>query len=81
MRTQFAQFLRVLFWYYTIISLRLLSIGLKICVRTSLVIVGCQIYFGLDPACIRRMRSHPKIVKNGFLALTRSRCILQKKVK
>ncbi|OXU17664.1 hypothetical protein TSAR_014644 [Trichomalopsis sarcophagae] len=27
------------------------------------------------------MRSHPKIAKNGFLALTRILCILQKKLK
>ncbi|OXU18247.1 hypothetical protein TSAR_004969, partial [Trichomalopsis sarcophagae] len=58
------------------ISKRLLSVGLKICVQTLLVIVKCQIYFGLDPACIRRMRSHPKIAKNGFLAVTRILCIL-----
>ncbi|OXU17706.1 hypothetical protein TSAR_015122 [Trichomalopsis sarcophagae] len=56
---------------------RLLSIELKICVRTPL--VRCQIYFGLDPTCIRRMRSNPKIAKNGFLALTRILSILQKK--
>ncbi|OXU26850.1 hypothetical protein TSAR_014667 [Trichomalopsis sarcophagae] len=66
MRAQFVQFLRVLFWCHTIISERLLSIGLKMCVRTSFVIVRCQIYFGLDPACIRRMRSHQKIAKNDF---------------
>ncbi|OXU18117.1 hypothetical protein TSAR_008632, partial [Trichomalopsis sarcophagae] len=75
----FCVFFEYKFWCYTIISKRLLSIGLKISVRTPLVIARCQIYFGLNPAFIRRMMTHPKIAKNRFLARTRILCILQKR--
>ncbi|OXU21843.1 hypothetical protein TSAR_010059 [Trichomalopsis sarcophagae] len=44
-------------------------------------IVRCQINSGLDPACIRRIRSLPQIARNSFVARNRILSILQRKVK